>query len=264
MSVVAAPDFSVIVPAFNEEAAIGECMARLRSYLDRTGLTWELLVVDDGSRDRTAELVRRESAGDPRIRLIAGGRRGKGGAVKLGMLEARGVWRFMADADLSTPPENIGRFFEELRRGPAIPHVAVGSREAPGARRFGEPASRHFIGRCFNALVQLLVLRGINDTQCGFKLFSAEAADTLFPWLSIEGFAFDVELLFLARRAGMGIREVPVDWHCRVDSRVQLSRGVGAFADVLRIRWNALRGRYRGLRRQSEPPPAWVLRDVSL
>jgi hypothetical protein len=170
----------------------------------------------------------------------------------------------MADADLSTPPENITRFFEELQRGPSVPHVAAGSREAPGARRFGEPASRHIIGRCFNALVQGVLLKGINDTQCGFKLFSADAAETLFPWLTIEGFAFDVELLYLARRAGMGIREVPVDWHCRVESRVKVSRGIQAFVDVFRIRWNVLRGEYRGLRRQSDPPPAWALRHVSL
>lgn len=257
------PDLSVVVPAFNEEAAIGSSISQLRGYLERSGLDWEVLVVDDGSSDRTAQIVREESAADRRIRLVEGGRRGKGGAVRRGMLEARGVWRFMADADLSTPPDNIGRFFEALQQGPVIPHIAVGSREAPGARRFGEPASRHIIGRCFNALVQAVLLRGIKDTQCGFKLFSADAAETLLPWLTIEGFAFDVELLYLARRAGMGIREVPVDWHCRVESRVKVSRGLQAFVDVLRIRWNAVRGRYAGLRRQSDPPQAWALRQVS-
>jgi hypothetical protein len=125
--------------------------------------------------------------------------------------------------------------------------VIVASREAGGAERIGEPATRHVIGRIFNWIVQLVTLRGINDTQCGFKLFSAAAATAVLPRLTIEGFAFDVEALFLARRAGFRIREVGVVWTCRADSRVRFGRGAAAFADVVRIRWRQLRGRYDDL-----------------
>ncbi len=248
------PLLSVVVPAFNESAGITMCVDRLRGYLDRTGIAWELIVVDDGSGDDTVAVVERLTAADRRVRVVAGGRRGKGGAVRRGMLEARGAWRFMADADLSMPPENIARFFAVLRDAAVAPHVAIGTREAPGARRIGEPRTRHLIGRVFNLAVQAVALPGIGDTQCGFKMFSAEAVSTLFPLLTLESFAFDVELLFLARRAGAGVREVPIDWHCRVDSRVSAFRGAQAFADVLRVRWNALRGRYRGLPRLTQAP----------
>jgi hypothetical protein len=129
--------------------------------------------------------------------------------------------------------------------------VLIGSREAPGSERVGEPWRRHVVGRAFNLLVQAVVLPGIQDTQCGFKLFSAEAATALFPRTTIAGFAFDVEVLTLARLAGYGVREVGIEWHCRPDSRVSAWRGAAAFADILRVRWNSWTGRYRGI-----PAPA--------
>jgi hypothetical protein len=172
------------------------------------------------------------------------------------MLEASGTWRFMTDADLSTPPDNIGRFFAALKAADPAPHVLIGSREAPGAERLGEPWRRHAAGRAFNALVRLFVLPDIQDTQCGFKLFSAEAVTALFPRTTIDGFAFDVEVLTLARRGGYGVREVGVQWHCRSDSRVSLWRGATAFADILRVYWNGLSGRYRGIPAPSTSGPA--------
>jgi dolichyl-phosphate beta-glucosyltransferase len=234
---------SVIVPAFNEAANIETTVSRLRAYLDGEQLSWEIIVADDGSSDQTAAVVRALAAGDPRVRLTMGSRQGKGAAVKRGMLEAVGAWRFMADADLSMPPDNIGRFFSALREASST-DVLIGSREATGARRIGEPWRRHAAGRLFNYLAQAVGVPGIRDTQCGFKMFSAEAARALFPQTTIDGFAFDVELLFLARRFGFTVREVGIEWHCRVDSRVSLWRGVAAFGDILRVRWNALRGRY--------------------
>jgi glycosyltransferase involved in cell wall biosynthesis len=256
----AVPLFSVVVPAYNEAAGIAGTVERLSRYLDGTSLSWEIVVVDDGSTDATAATVEALAAADAHVRLVRGGRHGKGAAVRRGMLEAAGTWRFMADADLSTPPENIGRFFAALKSAQPVPHVLIGSREAPGAERVGEPWRRHIAGRAFNSLVRLCVLPGIQDTQCGFKLFSAEAVTALFPRTTIDGFAFDVEVLTLARRGGYGVREVGVEWHCRADSRVSIWRGAAAFADILRVSWNGWSGRYRGIPAPSISGPAEIER----
>lgn len=220
----------------------------MRARLERLSLAWEIVVVDDGSTDHTGAVVQQLASRDARIRLIRGGRRGKGAAIRTGMLEARGDWRFMADADLSMPPDNLDRFVAAVSRQP-VPHIVIGSREAAGALRTGEPWQRHVIGRVFNWLVRLVILPGIRDTQCGYKLFSAESAAVLFPHLRVEGFAFDVELLVLARRAGFAIGEIGIVWNCRADSRVAFARGLAAFGDVLRIRWNAWTGRYDAVSR---------------
>jgi dolichyl-phosphate beta-glucosyltransferase len=236
-------------------------MRDLGGYMDRLGLDWELIVVDDGSADHTVAIVEQAAAGDRRIRLVRGGRGGKGKAIQRGMLEARGTWRFMADADLAMPPDNLDRFLDAVASPPA-PHIVIGSREAPGSRRVGEHWLRHLIGRVFNAHVRLFALPGIMDTQCGFKLFSAEAAEALFPRLTISGFAFDVEVLVMARRAGFDLRETGIVWHGRADSRVAVSRGAAAFGDVLRVRWNALTGRY-GPRTSRPPSPQGIRRSSS-
>jgi len=250
-----APDLSVIVPAYNEEASIGPCLQALRSHLGRLGLAWEIVVVDDGSSDGTAALVVQHSAADPRVRLIRGGRAGKGGAIRRGALEARGAWRFMADADLAMPLDNLDRFLQAVS-GVTAPHVVIGSREGSGAQRIGEHPMRHLIGRIFNRWVRLLVLPGRVDTQCGFKLFSAPAAEALFPRLTIDGFAFDVELLVLATRAGFEIHETGIIWRGRPGSRVAVGRGAAAFVDVLRIWWKAVTGRYGPVASRASVTPA--------
>ena len=247
------PGLSVVVPAFNEEGSIGRCLSELRVCLDRLGLAWEIVVVDDGSNDGTGAVAGQHAEADPRIRVLRGGRAGKGAAVRRGMLEARGLWRFMADADLAMPPDNLDRFLHVVSSTPS-PDIVIGSREAPGSQRVGEHWLRYSIGRVFNAYVRLLLLPGIMDTQCGFKLFSATAAEALFRRLTVEGFAFDVELLVMARRAGYEIREVGIEWNGRADSRVAVSRGAGAFGDVLRIRWNAWAGRYGRSVPEGVPP----------
>jgi glycosyltransferase involved in cell wall biosynthesis len=198
----------------------------------------------DGSVDRTVSHVERWMQREPRIQLVKQKHRGKGAAIQRGMLAARGDWRLMADADLSVAPEDWSVFFDTAL-GPLAPDVIIGSREAPGSRRVGESVWRHLIGRAFNIIVQLVAVPGINDTQCGFKMLRAEAARALIPHVTIEGFAFDVELLFLARLAGFAIREVGVVWVCRRDSRVRLARGATAFADIGRIRLRHMKGRYR-------------------
>ena len=247
------PYLSIVIPAFNEESSIGRCLSDLRAYLEGQDLAWEIVVVDDGSSDGTGAVVEQHTAVDLRIRGIRGGRAGKGAAVRRGMREARGAWRFMADADLAMPPDNLDRFLYAVR-STSSPDVVIGSREAPGSRRVGEHWLRYSIGRVFNAYVRLLVLPGIRDTQCGFKLFSARAAERLFPSLTIDGFAFDVELLVMARRTGYEIRETGIEWHGRADSRVAALRGAGAFADVLRILWNIWVGRYGRSARGGGPP----------
>lgn len=255
-------DLSIVVPAFNEEGSIARCLRELRAQLDQLGLSWEIVVVDDGSEDGTGVTVEQHAAADPRIRLIRGGRGGKGAAIQRGMLEARGPWRFMADADLAMPPDNLDRFLRVVGDSPA-PHIVIGSREAQGSQRIGEHWLRHAIGRLFNYYVRLLVLRGITDTQCGFKLFSAQAADALFPRMTIKGFAFDVELLVMARRAGFDIREAGIVWRGRADSRVAVSRGAAAFGEVLRVRWNAWTGRYGAATTCRPPSPRGIPRSSS-
>ena len=227
----------------------------MRAYLQRCRLAWEIVVVDDGSEDRTAAAVAKLAADDARVRVIRTSHAGKGAAVRRGMLEARGNWRFMADADLSMPPDNLDRFLSLVSQ-PPVPHIVIGSREGAGAQRIGEPWTRHALGRIFNWLVQLVALPGIRDTQCGYKLFSAEAATTLFPRTRVTGFAFDVEVLVIARQAGFEVREVGIVWNCRAESRVTLIRGAAAFASILWIRWDGWMGRYDGVRAASPTVPA--------
>jgi dolichyl-phosphate beta-glucosyltransferase len=158
------------------------------------------------------------------------------------MLAARGDLRFMCDADLSMPVGELRRFLDVV---PDQCDVAIGTREGTGARRVGEPAYRHLMGRVFNGLVRLAGLAGINDTQCGFKLFTAAAATAAFPLVTIEGWAFDIEVLVIAQRRGFRVRELPIEWHYREHSRVSpVADSLRMTRDVLRIRRNARRGRY--------------------
>jgi glycosyltransferase involved in cell wall biosynthesis len=207
------------------------------------GNSWEIRVVDDGSADDTADIIERLSAADPRIVLQPEPRRGKGAAVRAGMLAAAGELRFMCDADLSMPIRELRRFLQEV---PSRCDVAIGCREGPGARRLGEPEYRHVMGRVFNALVRVTLLPGLNDTQCGFKLFSRAAAETIFPRVSVAGWAFDIEALYIARSHGLRVQEVPIEWHYGERSHVSpLRDAVGMTLDLVRIRANAARGRYR-------------------
>ncbi len=236
------PFLSIVVPAYNEERRIGSCLDRLRQALPGLVPSWEIVVADDGSRDRTPEIVAAEAAGDARIRLLALPHHGKGEAVRRGLIEARGEWRYIADADLATPPDNLTRFLTHTSN--AETGLVIGSREAIGSSRLDEPWIRHWIGRFFNWFVRLLVVPGISDTQCGFKLLSARAVELICPYLTSHGFAFDVEMLALARRAGLSIREVGVTWDGNQESRVAFGGGAAAFLDVFRIRWRLWRGAY--------------------
>ena len=230
------PFLSVVVPALNEEGCIGAFIDQMRRELSILVPSWEIVVVDDGSTDRTETIVAAEARADERIRLITRPHHSMAAALQQGMAAAKGRWRFMADADLAMPVDNLGRFLT-LLRADHPPDIIIGSRRAAGSPRIGERWWRHVVDRVFNYTVRALAVSGIRDTQCGFKMFSAAAADAVFPRLTITGFAFDVEMLFLARRAGLDVREVGIVWHGRDDSRVGLCRVAAPFADVLRIRW---------------------------
>jgi len=240
---MSAAELTVVIPAFNEAGRIAETVDRVARELAAMAIAWELIVVNDGSTDETSAIARARAAVDPRVRVIDITHAGKGAAVRHGMLAARGAWCFLADADLSMPIDNLRRFYDPARGLPDVP-IVIGSREAHGSRRFEEPLRRHLIGRAFNVTARLLVGLRIQDTQCGFKLFSGDAARALFAAQQLDGFSFDVEVLALARWAGFDVREVPIDWHYDRDSKVSWRAGAAAFADLVRIRWNLLRGVY--------------------
>lgn len=241
------PLLSIVIPAYNEETRIGHTLEEVIRFLKTRPYSWNVVVADDGSTDGTAAIVADLSRDHPMLQLIQLPHRGKGWAVKNGMLAATGKYRFLCDADLSMPIEQVERFLP-----PAADKrvdVIIGSREAPGSRRIGEPPRRHLMGRFYNMLVRALVVPGIRDTQCGFKCFRGEVANQIFPYQTMDGFAFDVEILYLARQAGFTVREVGIDWRYRGASKVRPLRDPLAMSiDLLTIRWRALRGWYRGIR----------------
>jgi glycosyltransferase involved in cell wall biosynthesis len=230
------PFLSIIVPAYNEEVRIADTLEQIAEFLNTQDYPWELLVADDGSTDGTAALVRQYAAQNPQIRLLSLEHRGKGWAVRHGVLASAGEYRFICDADLSMPIEQMARFLPPQIEGVDI---IIGSREMANSRRIGEPARRHLMGRFYNRLIQLLAVQGIKDTQCGFKCFRGAIAAPLFQRQTLEGFAFDVELLFLARRTGLSIREIGIDWRYRGHSKVR------AFQDSLIMSWDLLKIRWR-------------------
>jgi dolichyl-phosphate beta-glucosyltransferase len=232
---------SVVIPAYNEEERLPSTLDKVSSYLGTSGEAYEIVVVDDGSRDATSRVA--QTFGDPHLRVLRNdANRGKGYSARRGMLEARGTLRLMSDADLSTPIEELARLRARIASGAA---VVVASRALPGARlEVRQSLYREGAGRLFNVLVRLVAVPGIRDTQCGFKLFTAAATEAAFRRALLDGFSFDVEVLFLARKAGLRIDEVPVTWRNDAASRVSTAGGAQAFLDLARIRLNGWRGRY--------------------
>lgn len=236
------PFLSVVIPAYNEADRLPRSLGRITEYLEHSGRAYELLVVDDGSSDGTADRAREAVAG-PLTVLRNETNRGKGHAVRRGMLTARGTWRLMTDADLSTPIEEVERLLAVAKGGA---DVVIASRALPGANIVvHQPWYRENMGRAFNLMVRALAVPGIHDTQCGFKLFSARASEACFGSALLDGFSFDVEVLYLAIRRGLRVVEVPVTWRNDAATRVGAWRGFLAFLDLARIRTNAWRGRYK-------------------
>ncbi|MGE5249225.1 MAG: dolichyl-phosphate beta-glucosyltransferase [Bacteroidota bacterium] len=233
---------SIVIPAHNEEKRLPRTLEQVFAFLSTQAYTAEVIVVENGSSDRTLELAEAFGRSHPQLRVIRADGRGKGLAVREGMRQARGEYRFICDADLSMPIEEITKFLPPALDGF---DVAIGSREAPGSVRYDEPAYRHWGGRLINLAIRMLILPGLQDTQCGFKCFSAAAADRLFARQTLIGWSFDIELLYLARRYRMRIREIPIHWYYDPDSKVRAIRDAfRMLQDILRIHLNALRGCY--------------------
>ena len=228
------PHLSIVIPAFNEESRLPESLEKILAFVQAQSYAWEILVVENGSQDRTAEVAESIARNHEGLRVLRESERGKGLAVRRGMLEASGEFRFICDADLSMPIEQVNRFLP-----PQLTEydIAIASREAPGAVRYGEPAYRHWIGRVFNLIVRLLAVPGFQDTQCGFKCFRGEVATALFPLQQLNGWTFDVELLYVALQRGYRVVEVPIPWYYNPGSRVRLLGDSWAMlVDLFRIR----------------------------
>lgn len=227
---------SFVIPTYNERDRLPQTLQCVRDYFDAAGEEYEVIVADDGSSDGTVAFAESVSEQWPQLSVVALPRnQGKGAAVRAGMLRARGEQRAFSDADLSTPIEELPRLRERLH-GKCT--VAIASRALP-ASTIGvhQPGRREMMGRNYNRLVQLLVLPGLHDTQCGFKVFTAEAAVACFEPLRTRGFGFDAEVLVRARRCGWEIAEVPVQWDHRDDSRVSALRDSGmVLLDLIRLR----------------------------
>lgn len=244
---VSIPFLSIIIPAHNEERRLPPSFEKINNFLSTQSYPAEVLVVENGSQDRTLEIAQDYTLSMPYLRVLHEESRGKGLAVRRGMLEAHGAYRFICDADLSMPIEQVNRFIP-----PALSHpeVAIGSREVAGSVRYNEPVYRHLIGRVFNTMVRWAAMPGLQDTQCGFKCFRADVAEQVFSRQTMTGMSFDVEILYIARWLGYGIQEVPIDWYFDPDSRVRLvDDSLRMFLDLLTIRRNARQGRYGALLR---------------
>lgn len=238
------PRYSIIIPAYNEGARVSATLDRVLAYVESRGWDAEIIAVNDGSRDNTAEIIRRHSLENPRLWLLENpGNRGKGYSVRNGMLHARGEILLFSDADLSSPIEESEKLFAALQQGADI---AIGSRWLQShLQTQRQPFYRQAFGRIFNLMLRLTLGLRFKDTQCGFKAFTRKAADAIFPRQQIERWGFDPELLFLAKKFDFKVAEVPVAWAHSEGTRISpLRDGTRMFLEMLKIRWNALSGKY--------------------
>ena len=232
---------SVVIPAYNEEYRLPRTLEQIFAFLQEQSYASEVLVIENGSSDRTYEIAREFAERYENLRVFKEEQRGKGNAVKRGMLEAHGEYRFLCDADLSMPIAQINRFLPSQLNT----DIAIGSREAPGAVRYNEPEFRHLGGRLINLAIRLLILPSLQDTQCGFKCFRADIAEDIFQYQTFDGISFDPEILFIARLRGYKTVELPIPWYYSNESRINLFHDTLAMIkDLLTIRRNARRGLY--------------------
>ena len=236
---------SIVIPAYNEERRLPATLDVVFNWLDASPYgDAEVLVVDDGSTDATAAVVESRAATEPRLRLVQNpGNRGKGFAIRHGMLQAKGDWILFSDADLSAPIDELPKLLAAAQEQGAA--IAIGSR-ALDRSLIGVHQSqwREMSGILFNRIMRVITGLPFSDTQCGFKLFRRDAARRVFPLQRLDGFSFDVEDLFVAHTLGIPTIEVPVRWNNVEGTKVGLMQGVASFLDLLRIRWNWLQGQY--------------------
>jgi dolichyl-phosphate beta-glucosyltransferase len=241
-------DLSIIVPAYNEARRLPSTLEKLIEFCERECSRWEIIVVDDGSRDGTPRTLK-AFAGSARLRYLRNEvNRGKGYSIRRGVLEACRDLVLFTDADLSAPIAESLTLFRALERGAEI---AIGSRRPHAGKAVERSLPRKLMAAAFRGLVKTIVLRGFHDTQCGFKMFRREAARTIFAVQRIDGWAFDVEVLFLARRFGFRVVEVPIEWHGAGESRLRLLSPLKMVFELLKIRWNQWSGKYRGGSREA-------------
>jgi dolichyl-phosphate beta-glucosyltransferase len=238
------PFLSLIIPAFNEEARLVQTLDAVCGYLQSQSYTWEIVVVDDGSTDCTSQFVERAGSVEPRIRLLHYPKnRGKGYAVQYGMLHTTGTYRLFMDADNSTSIDHVAQFLPLLEHGT---DVVIGSRAVPEAQVVVHQSRwKEWLGKLGNRWIRFWAVPGIKDTQAGFKIFAAEAAESIFPSLTISGWAFDVEVLAIARSRGYKIAEMPVRWVNDAQSKVTWRAYLQVLKDVVKIRFNLWKGKYK-------------------
>lgn len=242
------PFLSIIIPAHNETSRLPAALEKLDTFIRAQTYETDVWVIENGSSDSTYEMGCDYARRLPWLHVLHEPARGKGLAVKRGMLESRGEYRFICDVDFSMPVEEINRFLPPQTNHP---EVLIGSREAPGSCRYNEPPYRHFVGRVFNTIVRVLALPDLQDTQCGFKCFRGDIADQVFPLQTLGGWSFDVEVLFIARRMGYTVQEVGIPWYFNADSRIKvLNDSARMFFDLINVRLNALKGKYGPPRRR--------------
>ena len=231
-----------MIPAYNEESRLPQTLPKIVEFVAAQNYQAEVLVVDDGSLDRTAEIIEQFSLAHPCVQLVRAEHGGKGHAVKAGMLRARGEYAFLCDADLAMPITELPKFLPPQQNSY---QVAIGSREGPGAVRYNEPGYRHVMGRVFNWFVKLMAVPGFEDTQCGFKCFHYSVTQDLFSHQTINGFSFDVEVLYIAQKRGYRIVEVPIHWYYQPESKVHpIKDTMRMVHDMIAVRRNDWRGLY--------------------
>jgi glycosyltransferase involved in cell wall biosynthesis len=236
--------YSIVIPAYNEGARLGPTLTKVLGYIAEHGCDAEVIVVNDGSRDNTADIVRDLALTNSSLRLVENpGNRGKGYSVRNGMLHAQGRVVIYSDADLSSPIEEVPKLLQAISQGADI---AIGSRWLKAElQTHRQPLHRQIFGRIFNLLLRATLGLQFADTQCGFKAFRRRAVQTIFPLQRIERWGFDPEILFLARKFGFTVKEVPVEWGHSGDTRIHpLIDGSKMFMEMLRVRWYDLTGKY--------------------
>ena len=237
------PFLSIIIPAYNEARRLPHTLEQVYRFVQTQSYDVEVLVVENGSQDDTYKIARDFAATRPQFFALQESARGKGLAVQRGMFQARGHYRFMCDADLSMPLDQINRFLP-----PNLTEfdLAIASREAPGSVRYKEPLYRHLGGRAINLIIRLLALPGLHDTQCGFKCFHHLVAEDLFSCQTLTNWSFDIELLYIARLRHYRVVEIPIPWYFNPESKLNVFQDAFRMVlDIVRIRQNARSGLYK-------------------
>lgn len=239
---MSSPFLSLVIPAYNEERRLPHTLEQVAHFLESQTYTWEVIVVDNASYDKTPYIIQNFSKKYPGIKILSEKRRGKGIAIKSGMLAATGKYRFMCDADLSMPITELNRFLP-----PQLENfdLAIASREAQGAVRYNEPYYRHLGGRVINTMIRLLILPGLQDTQCGFKCFPASVAEDLFQHQTLFNWSFDIELLAIAQLRGYKIVEIPIPWYFSSETKLSAFQdAIQMLLDIFTVRDNLRKGLY--------------------